>query len=325
MIDYIKIKQVIELLPNNQDILICGHNNTDYDSIGACYALTLFLNKIGKKAYMLLEKIDYDKLKWYGKYDYIISNYDIKYNYNFIMLDANRKSRLGIFEKYFDMATITINIDHHESNKKESNYIFVNEDISSTCEIIFNIINLFDNSFDKDIATLIYAGIASDTNSFYKRVTSSTMQVLSKLLEYNIDNVNIVKNTCKSLKMEETMVLSNMLSNINYDVFHYIIMDRKNSIYKDIDYNVIFKKCASTIFDIEEIEVVGLFLKELDGSISGIFRSNSFINVDELAIKLGGGGHKKASGFENNMNIEEIIKVSKDYIKMCYNNKRGVL
>lgn len=315
MINYELLKEIVDSLPNDKIILLGGHENTDYDSIGSAYALTLFLNKVGKKAFMLLEEKDIPKLDWFGNTNFIVSNINIKHNYNFILLDSNRKSRLGIFEPYFDKADITINIDHHESNKNESNYIFVDKDISSTSEIIFNLINLYNDKLDKDIATLLYAGIASDTNSFYRRVTSDTMEVASILLKYNIDSTNIIKNVCKNMTLEETKILSDMLSNIKYSSFHYIVMNRNNPLYKNVDYNVIFKKLASIIYDIKEIKLIGLFLIELDGSISGLFRSNCDIDVDQLAISLGGGGHKKASGFENNMNIDKILDTCKTYIK----------
>ena len=142
MINYELLKNTIDKLPNDKIILLGGHENTDYDSIGSSYALTLFLNKIGKKTFMLLEEKDLSKLDWFGNTNFIISNIDISDNYNFILLDSNRKSRLGIFENYFDNAEITINIDHHENNSNESNYTFVDNKISSTSEIIFNLINL---------------------------------------------------------------------------------------------------------------------------------------------------------------------------------------
>ena len=315
MIDYKKTKEVIDNLSNDNLILVGGHKNTDYDSICSTLSLTIFLNKIGKKALMLLEEKDYDKLKWFDNFNFIISEYNGTYKYNFILLDSNRKSRLGIFEKYFDNSSIKINIDHHEDNKNESNYIFVDENISSTCEIIYNLISEYENMIDKDIATLLYAGIASDTNSFYKRVTPNTMEVASNLLKYNIDSEYIVKNVCKNMTLGESKILADMIHNIKYDGFHYIVLDRNNELYKDVDYSVIFKKCASIIYEISDIKVLGLFLKELDGSISGLFRSNCEVDVDKLAKDLGGGGHKKASGFENNLDIDNILDISKEYIK----------
>ena len=315
MIDYKKLKQVIENVPNDQVILLGGHKNTDYDSIGSGLSLTIFLNKIGKKAFFLLEEKDYLKLEWFNNYKYVIKEYNVKEKYNFILLDSNGKSRLGVFENYFNNANIKINIDHHEDNKNESDYVFVDESVSATCEIIYNLINLFEDGIDKEIATLLYAGIATDTNCFYKRANSNTMKIASELLKYNVDSSNIIKHTYKSMTLEESRILSDMLNNIECDVFHYIILDRNNSLYKDVDYSVIFKKCASFIYEITDIKVLGLFLKELDGSISGLFRSNCEIDVDKLATMFGGGGHKKASGFENNMSIDEILDVSKKYMK----------
>lgn len=315
MLDYKKLKEIIDNLPNNELILLSGHKNTDYDSMCSTLSLTLLLNKIGKKAFMLLEEKDFDKLNWYNNFEFIISSLNIDNKYNFILLDSNRKSRLGVFEKYFNNSNIKINIDHHEDNKKEADYIFVDENISSTCEIIYNLINLYENKIDNNIATLLYAGIASDTNSFYRRVTPNTMEVASNLLKYNIDNSYIIKNVCKNMTLEESKILADMINNIKYDDFYYIIMDRNNDLYKNIDYSVIFKKCASIIYEISDIKVLGLFLKELDGSISGLFRSNCEIDVDKLATKLGGGGHKKASGFENDMDIQKVLQISKYYIK----------
>jgi len=314
MIDYKKLKQVIDDLPKDEVILLGGHKNTDFDSIGSGLALTIFLNKIGKKAFMLIEEKDYSKINWFNNYKYIINEYDINEKYNFILVDSNRKSRLGIFEKYFDGANIKINIDHHENNANEADYVFSNEKVSATCEIIYNLINIY-NKIDVDIATLLYSGIATDTNCFYRRVNSTTMKIVSDLLNYDIDSTNIIKNTYKSMTLEESKILSDMLNNIKYDTFHYIILDRKNNLYKDVDYSIIFKKCASYIYDITDIKVFGLFLKELDGSISGLFRSNCEIDVDKLATTFGGGGHKKASGFECNKDINEILEISKKYIK----------
>ena len=264
MINYNELKKVVEKLPKEEIILLAGHKNTDYDSICSTLALTTFLNKIGYKAFILLEKKDIPKLDWYGNLNYVVSEYDINDKYNFVLLDSNRKSRLGVFEKYFDKAYIKINIDHHEDNKNESNYIFVDENISSTCEIVFNLLKLFENKIDKDIATLLYAGIVCDTNCFYKRVTPNTMDVCSKLLKYNINNNYIIKNVYKNISMDETKILIDMFKNLKRDILYYIIMDRQDKLYRDVDYSVIFKKCASYIYDVSNIDVIGLFLKELD-------------------------------------------------------------
>jgi len=312
MINYANLKSVIDKLDNNIPILIAGHKNADYDSICSCLALTCLLNKLGKKAYTLLEKCEMDKTYWLDT-KYIIHNYYGK-DYNFILLDANRKSRLGIYEPYFDNAQIRINIDHHEGGLNEAEHIFISENISSSCELLYSLMLEYNNIFDKELATLLYSGIASDTNSFYKRTTPQTMKCASHLLEYGIDASYVIKHTCKTLTIKEANLLADMINNIMYNGFHYIVLNRKNKLYADIPYSTIFKKCASYIYEISDIKLFGLFLIELDGSISGLLRSNCDIDVDIIAKKFGGGGHKKASGFENNMNINDILDDIENYI-----------
>ena len=132
------IKNIILKL-DDSPIYIAGHIKPDQDSIGSCLAFARFLNNFGKKAYVLLEDKDKAINEWQNDYSLIVN--DIKdENFNFIALDLNEKKRLGFYEKYFDKARYTINVDHHQDNKGEANYTISDTSVSSTCEIIYNII-----------------------------------------------------------------------------------------------------------------------------------------------------------------------------------------
>lgn len=314
MIDYNKFKDTLVNLPKDKEVILCGHENTDYDSICSTLSLTKALKKLGYNSKMLLSKKDFSKLEWIDDHSEVIDEYDSD-DYSFVMMDMNRKSRLGEFEYLFDRASITLNIDHHEKNKGESQYIFIEEEISSTCEIIYNVLNLFDDIIDFDIASLLYGGIVSDTYCFLQRTTSNTLNAASNLLKYGIDSKKIVKEVYLDKTMEEVEVLGNMISNLKYNRFHYIIMDRHNELYKDKDYNIMFKKCVSTIQNIKGVELLVMLLIELDGKVSGEIRSNTNLEVADLAIKLGGGGHKYAAGFTTDKSVDEIFSIINDYIE----------
>ena len=319
MIDYKILKQQLELLPQSTVVLIAGHKNADYDSITSCIALAKILSKLGYTAYALIEKADMDKTYWLDT-SCVLNTYDENQEFNFIMLDANRKERLGRFEQLFDNARTTICIDHHEGGNNESKYSFIDKDISSTAEIISHLANEIDDPLhnsilDEEISTLLYAGIAADTNSFYKRVTSQTMLVASMLLYHGANGTFAIKNVCKNLCLREATILSKMFNKIQFDSFHYVVLDRHDDFFKDIPYSTIFKKCAAYLYELIDVNVFGLFLIELDGSVSGVLRSNCDINVDGLATEFGGGGHKKAAGFETYESIEVILAKVKSYVQ----------
>lgn len=314
MIDYKILKQKLKLLDPSTIVLISGHKNADYDSITSSLALAHILTKLGYTAYALIEEKDLDKTDWLNT-SLVISNYDSDEPFNFIMLDANRKERLGSYSRLFDKAVITINIDHHEANENEATYTFVDEKISSTAEIIAHLAKEFSGILDKEIATLLYAGIVSDTSSFYKRTTPTTMRIASTLLEYDVDSSYVVKKTCKNISLRDATILSHMFANLEHDILHYIVIDRKDEIFTHVPYGVLFKKCASYIYEIRDIDIFGLFVIELDGSVSGLLRSNCDTDVDELARSFGGGGHKKAAGFEINAGIEYVLGTIKEYLR----------
>lgn len=313
MNSYKEIKKFLNDIPNDRAIIIAGHENADMDSIGSSLALAYFLNNIGKNDIsVLIDKKDMYKIQWFNNNKFIVQNIS-RENYVFIMVDLNRKKRLGIFENYFDNAGLTINIDHHENNKKESDYIISDENISSTSEMIFYLINEFDTRFDKNIATLLYAGILTDTAGFSHRLTPKTFEAMSKLLECGIDYKYITKKVFLERTMKEAKALSKMLSEINYDVFHYIIINKNDEIFNSLEYSMMFKKMVPILKNIEDIKVLGIFLIDND-KVFGEFKANIDIDMSKLAERFGGGGHKDSAGFESDIDIEEILKISKEYI-----------
>ena len=314
MNSYEEIKTVIEKIPNNQPIIIAGHENADMDSIGASLSIAYFLEKIGKEdVTVLLAEKDMYKIRWFNQNKFL-AQYTQKSNYVFIMVDLNRKERLNEFESYFDNASLTINIDHHEANKRECQYILEDSVISSTCEIIFNLFSYFNYKLDKNIASLLYAGILTDTSGFSHRLTHETLYIASKLLEYEIDYQYITKKTFLERTMPEIKALSEILDNVHYDVFHYVIMNRNNPVFKDLEYSLLFKKMVPILKNIEGVKVMGIFLVDND-KIFGEFKANADIDISKLAIQLGGGGHKKSAGFTSTLPLEKVLEISKDYIK----------
>lgn len=314
MNSYEEIKNILVNIPEEQPIIISGHENADMDSIGASLALAHFLNDIGKKdVNVLISEKDMYKIMWFNNNKFISTNVE-KENYVLIMVDVDRKQRLAEFESYFDKANIVINIDHHESNKKHAKYLLIDERISSTCEILFNLFSCFDKKLNKEIASLLYAGILTDTTCFSHRLTAKTMKIISSLLEYEIDYQYITKKTYLERSMLEIYALSKILNSIKYDVFHYVVIDKKEPVFSSLEYSMLFKKMVPILKNIQEVKVLGIFL--IDGDkVFGEFKSNIDIDVSVLARELGGGGHRKSAGFTSSLSLEKILKISKKYIQ----------
>ena len=276
MNSYEEIKNIIQNISNEKPIIIAGHENADLDSIGSSLALAFLLEKIGKKDIsILLSEKDLYKIAWFDNKRLISSNIK-KNNYVFIMVDLNRKGRLGEFENY--------------------------------------LIKQFNCPLDKDIATMLYAGVLTDTAGFSIRMTPNTFNILSELLTYGIDYEYITKKSYLERTQLEISALSEMISNIKFDIFHYIIIDKKNPIFKDLEYSQLFKKMFPILRNIKEVKVLGIFLIDNE-NVYGEFKSNVDIDVSELARVFGGGGHRRSAGFTSILDINNILDISKKYIK----------
>lgn len=308
-----EIKDVILNL-ENLPIYISGHINPDCDSIGSSMALAIFLNKLNKETYVLLKETDLSILNF--KPDYSLIRHEIKdKNYVFISLDVNEKRRISLSEDYFDNARYTINIDHHQDNKYEANYTLSNTSVSSTCEIIFNIIKEFSLDYiDNDIAEFLYAGIMSDTNCFSRRISSQTMSIAQYLINMGINYTNIIRNTNSHRTMYEMRALASLINELRYDTFHYLVIDKSLDIYRDLTYNEIMKVIAEEIRKIEDIDTFILLVKEKN-KIVGKCMTNTSENANIIASLFGGGGHKKEAGFTiYDVSEKEIFDRCKEFI-----------
>lgn len=312
--DYAAMAQRLNALSDEKPVYIVGHMNTDYDSVCSCLALTRFLRKLGKTAFMLLEEKDFKMLDWFGDTSYILNENDaLEKPFNIIQLDGNNSYRTGVFEKYYGEADFRFNIDHHEHNAMQADAILAISELSSTAEILCGLFDLFATDYDEKIASLLFGGMVSDTYSFLQRTTADTMAFAGKLLAHGVDGERVIKAVYLDKTERELAILKEMLNSIVYDEFHYIVMDTEKDVYKGDIYNTIFKKCIPTMQNIVGEEVLGLYLVQGDG-INGEYRCNTDLDVAILASKFGGSGHKNASGFKTQLPLEEIIKITKEYI-----------
>ena len=312
-----KFKKAYEALVNlnNLPIYIAGHLKPDQDSVGSCLALAEFLKSKGKEVYVLIEEKDKDILSWKGDYSLVV--FDKKHErYNFIALDLNEKKRLGAFEKDFDQAEYKINIDHHQDNKYEADFTLSIPGISSTCEIVFEVIkNDGKQVFTKDVCDYLYAGMMNDTNCFTRRLSSKTMTIAQKVINYGADYVNIIKKTFSERTMYWFKALAKLVNEMKFDEFHYVVVDKELEEFKNLSHNNIVKQIAEELRKIEGIDVFLVLIKNGNTIVAKVMSNISSI-ADKLAAEFGGGGHKKEAGFTVcDMTVDEIISKAKEFLK----------
>ena len=314
MKEYKKINKLLKSLSNSTPIYLAGHITPDQDSICSSIALAEYLTMLGKKAYVLLADDDKDIIDWLDD-DSLITDKVKSEKFVFISLDVNTKNRLGRYEKYFEKAELTINIDHHQNNKKQSNYVLSKPGISSTCEMIYNLITCNSEKYlTKKICRCLYAGILTDTNGFTRRISNKTFGIAQNLVNKEIDYVYITKKTLFETSIYEAKALAKAINNLLFDGIYYVVIDKKDKDFKDLTNNFVFKHISEELRKITDINIFLVMIKNGE-NITAKIMTNYEDNANKIAELFDGGGHKKEAGFETEKSVKDILKTIKNFLK----------
>lgn len=228
-----------------------------------------------------------------------------------------------------------INIDHHASNDNFGKINLVDIMASATTEILLPLIEEMEQRtnvelFDEDVATLLLAGIITDTGSFQNaNTTPRSFAASAKLIKYGARQQEIIKHVFKTKHLSTLRLWGRILTNIKLDQkyrFVWTTLSLK-------DFSDTESREDETGGIIDELltnapgtEVVLLLKQKTDGVISGSVRTTSAsIDASKIAGMFGGGGHVQAAGFKIQSNdlagteamvIEKIKAFQKEHLKL---------
>ena len=292
-------------------IAIAGHVRPDGDCVGSCLATYNYIKTYypHAKVDLYLEPIP-NIFKFMKRSEEIQSEWPDDRSYElFIAQDCGDASRLGNAAKYFETAVHTICVDHHVSNQSfaEHNYIF--PDASSTSELIFELLPY--ERIDREIAECIYTGIIHDTGVFqYSSTSRRTMEIAGKLMEKGIDFSRIVDETffTKTYNQNQIMGLALVKSKLHLNGACISSVITKEEMK---EYDVLPKHLDGIVSQLrvtKDVEAAIFLYELLDGEFKISTRSKNLVDLSQIAVKYGGGGHKRAAGFSMKGEPEQIVK-----------------
>ncbi len=306
------LKECAALLREKDNFLILSHEHPDGDTLGCAYALMRVLKLLGKKRmFLCADEIPKD-------FSYISAeaqNDDIEPQY-IVALDVADKKLLGsLCEKYGDKVNLCI--DHHLSNTFYAEKTLLCER-AAACEIMYELIKECGITPDKYLAECIYTGISTDTGCFrYQNTTSATFRTAAELFDIGIDfnKINKLMFETKTKSLLKLELLAKKTLEYHFDEKVAIITVMQD-MYKKSGSNE--QECYDINAFPRKIEgvLVGAVIKEKkDGSFGVSVRTGTEIDASEICKRLGGGGHKGASGCTLKCGYDEAKELLLDSIK----------
>lgn len=300
------LDNILDEINKANSIVILTHENPDGDAIGSGLALYNALKDMGKNPDLIIPEFP-RTFEFLPGADEIKKGSDIEKYDLAISVDCATIKMLNGFANYFENAEVKISIDHHSTNTMFGDINYVSPDAPACAQILIVLLNYFKIEVTKEIGTCILAGIITDTGGFkYSGVTAETFEFVAWLLNKGINVSKIYRKVLQTktrANFEFNRIASNRLEFFEDGkvAFTYITKEDEEKVNAESgDHEGI----VETGRDIEGVEV-SVFIRETDKGCKISMRSNEYVNVSDVCLLLGGGGHIHAAGVTMQCTIEQ--------------------
>jgi phosphoesterase RecJ-like protein len=319
--------KVVGVLKSAHDIAVFMHINPDCDCIGSAIALCTFLNNAGKNASFFSPDLTttdgigekYEFLPHFDKFNAAdTEQFDLS-----VGVDVGDAGRLGdAAYRKFAKSKCNLVIDHHEIHEDFAQLNLRESGAASTTQILWKIMKLYGKQYvDKDVATLLYAGLVSDSGGFsYECTTAETHATAAELLPYGINNSRISEILLKDITRNVFVLKNRVLSaakfyengRIGIMVFRQSDFNDTGTTEKDTD------GLITSLQNVINVDLAISIAEVGDKKFKLSFRSKNDVNAAACAKCFGGGGHYRAAGCRIFGNFDEVyervIAVSREMV-----------
>lgn len=304
------MKTIREVIPDNcKRAAVAGHSNPDGDCIGSCTALYLYLRKyfpeISVDLFLEMPREGmrvFEGLQDARTEDIPDSRYDL-----FLLCDTSSEDRIGVAGGSFARAGLRVVIDHHESNTGFADVNHVVPGAASCAEVLMELLDY--GKLDRAMATSLYLGIVHDCGAFqYQNTTPDTMRRAALLMEKGVDFTEMIHRTLNERTFNENRVTGYALSKAELLfggklAFSMLTAEERER------FGVTTKELGLIVSDLNltaGIEAALFLYEKKEGLFKASFRSRGRLNVMEICVLLGGGGHLRAAGCDVPGSAEEV-------------------
>lgn len=318
---------VRESIEDADVVLVMGHINEDFDSLGAALGVVRMARHLKKAAYVVVGKTNAtveklgDLFKDYEEYkDLIITAAQaepIMTPHSLVFLVDVHKIELAAAPEILEKAEKIIIIDHHRRSEgfiANPLLVYLEPSASSASELVTELLMYFDDAMDltRLDATALYAGIVVDTKNFAVQAGVRTFDAAAYLRRAGADPSmvrHLFRIDLTTMKAHARIIASTEI--LPGGVAIAICPPVAEA-------QVVAAQSADMMLRLEGVKM-SVVLFSLDDGVGVSARSQGDINVHVLMEQLGGGGHQTVAGAQiRHESIDEVreklIEIISNYI-----------
>ena len=289
--------QAVELFRRHDKIFIAAHIMPDGDCIGSALGLLWALRRIGKTVTVTCNDHVSNTFKFLSGFEELTPKTPTDEEF-LVFVDGSSADRFGAAydPAKFNSRPVLV-IDHHVTNDNFAPLNFVDRRAASTAEIIYRFVRTFGVSFDRDLAQCLLTGIVTDTLGFRTASTTvETLKIVTALMEAGGSIPEIIERSFNQVPLANLRLRGKIFSSATLDGI-ILWAEVSYKLQRELGLNGNGTGgIINQLLSVEDAKIAALFTEKENGKIDVGLRSRVGYDVADIAARLGGGGHKQASG-----------------------------
>lgn len=333
-------ERLIEYIESAGNVLIMGHRNPDFDSIGSTVGVARFALGYNKNVKIVMDKqnTNYERstrklLEAHPEYEDIFIGSArgldlIRSDTLLILCDVNNLNIVEAPEIVKNVYSMLI-IDHHRKTaefEREPLIAYIEPSASSASELVCELIEIASmgeaagsSKLSRHEANLLLSGIMLDTKNFTRTTSERTFSAALYLRGMGADPE--FARTFFFADLDSFVTESKLGSEVRLYRERIAI-----TVYEGdggTDDRIAASKTADTLLTVQNIDAAFVLIRT-DDSIIISARSNGKINVQLILEQLGGGGHFDSAGAQlKNAVTREVIEKLRVAIDACLDGENN--
>ena len=286
-------------------ILVVTHVGPDGDAIGSLLGLGGLLWDQGKAATLACEDPVPETYRFLAGSEFVVQQAGHRPDL-LVSVDCSDRGRMG--ETFASLEGIPlINIDHHVTNTMFGDVNWVETSCASTTQIILELAEGLGWQLRPPVADCLLCGLVTDTRSFRTaNVDGETIGAAQRLLAAgaslsrvarqaldlrSLGSVRLWGEAVNTLQLRDGVLWTRVTRAMRQ---RWSVEDRETS------------GLSNFLSGVREARIVAVFTEVDNGDVDVSLRAQPGLDVAQVALRLGGGGHALASGLTMKGVLDEV-------------------
>jgi phosphoesterase RecJ-like protein len=306
----------VELVRRSNRFLVMTHVRPDGDALGSELALAAALRQQGKQARVVIASnlpprykfLDADgtKIERFTAPGDGFRNCDAV-----IIVDTGTWNQIGDFGPFLKTLNVPkMVIDHHRTQDDLGAIHLVDTSAEAAGRLIYEANRALGGRLTPEIADALFLALATDTGWFrHSNMTPPTFELAKELMQAGANPTALYDQLYEQVSLGKLKLQGLVLDRIATTAQGQVSFTKVFL----ADYATTGATPSDTedminfVRSVEGTEVALMFIEQREGGVKVSFRSRSRIDVDKIAERFGGGGHRLASGATVPGTMDEVV------------------